>query len=322
MLGAAGLAQPASDAAALAKAEQLLDCGTEACVLTNPKFRKFAGAVGVPVTVLDHQLEVRFKPAGPRDSTALLSNYNIDDTLQRWAREFLDFYACPFAMMDFAATREAFETLDMGDVMCGRARLNLGAVGTAVRHNRTFGCVLNTDVSTGAGKHWVAVFVDCRPAPAILLAPPTPAQLSPDAPVASLALAPQVVSVAAPAAPQAQVDALAVSRPAPGSGPLPWTVEYFDSAGNPPPREVVAWMGKTRKRLVELRASLTEGACDWVESVPVTTVEHQQSRTECGLYSLYYIRRRLEGVGYGFFESDKSVPDSAMVEFRRHCFRA
>ncbi|MHB8736931.1 MAG: Ulp1 family isopeptidase, partial [Terriglobales bacterium] len=58
-----------------------------------------------------------------------------------------------------------------------------------------------------------------------------------------------------------------------------------------------------------------------VESVPVTSMPHQNLDTECGLYALYYIRRRLEGVPYTFFEKQR-IPDEAMTEFRKHVFRA
>jgi hypothetical protein len=130
--------------------------------------------------------------------------------------------------------------------------------------------VINTDTSSGPGKHWVAVFVDCRPAP-----------------------------------------------------DEPWTVEYFNSAGRPPPKAMVGWMERRRAQLAAYRGQLPSSrghVCD-VIAVPVTDMDHQESQTECGLYALFYIRRRLEGTPYSFFFS-QLVPDAAMTAFRAHVFRA
>ncbi|MFA6165775.1 MAG: Ulp1 family isopeptidase [Gemmatimonadaceae bacterium] len=242
-------------------AAEALECESESCVITHPAFRRFVEAERIiDPSVIDRDLEMRFKAEGPRSSTRLLNNFNIDETLRRWARLFPDFYPCPFAMMDFDRTREPFATVDILDVLAGRAPLDLGAgLGVVRRPARCFGCVVNTDTSSGPGKHWVAVFVDCR-------APP-------------------------------------------------WTVEYFNSAGNPPPRAMVGWMERTRARLLEGSAGAQ------VFSVPVTDMDHQESQTECGLYALFYIRRRLEGTPYRFFFEQK-VPDDAMTKFRAFVFRA
>src|SRR5208282_3841045 len=107
---------------------------------------------------------------------------------------FPEFYPCPFAMMDFDSTREAFATVDLADVLRGAEPADLGpGVGAVRRPASCFGCVVNTDNSTSPGKHWVAVFVDCR-------APPGE----------------------------------------------PWTVEYFNSVGRPPPKPMAKWMERSR----------------------------------------------------------------------------
>ena len=77
---------------------------------------------------------------------------------------------------------------------------------------------------------------------------------------------------------------------------------------------MVAWLERTRGRLAALPGAPP------VRVVAVTDMAHQRSQTECGLYALYYIRRRLEGAPYcDFFET--RVPDAAMTAFRQHCFR-
>jgi hypothetical protein len=56
------------------------------------------------------------------------------------------------------------------------------------------------------------------------------------------------------------------------------------------------------------------------EPIAVTDVDHQESQTECGLYALYYIRRRLDGTPFSFF-FEKLIRDAAMTAFRTHVFR-
>jgi hypothetical protein len=83
-------------------------------------------------------------------------------------------------------------------------------------------------------------------------------------------------------------------------------------------------MERTRVRLGGLwarEAPAGGGAGPPPLSVAVTRVDHQQSQTECGLYALFYIRRRLEGTPYSFF-FEQLVPDAAMTKFREHIFRS
>jgi hypothetical protein len=207
--------------------------------------------------VIEKEKQIAFKPVGPRNTTSWLNDSQIDKTMQQWAREFPKFYNYEFAMMDFAETGSPFSTTDVGDVIAGRAPQVLSGDVVVKRPATMLGCVLNTDVSTGHGKHWVACFVDLRD-----------------------------------------------KKNA--------TVEYFNSAGRPPPMPMIMWMEKTKQRLEALGYH--------AEVVAVTSVAHQDGKTECGLYSLYYIRRRLEGTPYSFFEGDR-VPDEAMTEFRKYVFR-
>ncbi len=274
------------EAVAVRAAAAELGCTSESCVLTHPRFLSFAGSTGaLPEAgkAVQGDLDLRFKAKGPRYGRALLSNYNIDATLQRWARAFEDFYPCPFAMMDFESNGDFFGEVDLLEVLDGRVPADLGpGIGEVSRRATCFGCVLNTDTSRGPGKHWVAVFVDCRPGC--------------EAPPGSPARARE-------------------------GGPGPWTVEYFNSAGRPPDRPVVRWMERTRARLLSRRAGLPGCQSAEVISVPVTDLGHQESQTECGLYALYYIRRRLEGGPYTFFR-ENLIPDEAMTDFRQHVFRA
>lgn len=264
------------DAEAVRRAAAKLNCSSESCIVAHPQLLEFVISRKLATErELQLELELRFKERGPRNSLALLSNFNIDGTLRRWARVFPEFFPCPFAMMDFDSNGDYFGDADFPAILEGRADADLGpGIGRVRRPFTCFGCVVNTDTSRGPGKHWVAVFVDCRPPPG-----------------------------------------------------EPWTVEYFNSTGRPPPRPMPQWMERTRARLAEYRGDAfckrrtgagERAACD-VVSVPVTDIDHQESQTECGLYALFYIRRRLEGVPYQFF-TRQFVPDDAMTEFRQHVF--
>lgn len=259
----AGPPPPPAEAVQAAKAA--LGCDSEACVITHPSFVGFVdggrGAVAA-------ELGRRFKTAGPRDTTGLLSNYDIDGVLQEWAAARPDFYNYDFNMMDFEVVGSSLARVDPADILEGGAPQDLGRLGGRVRRRcSTFACVVNTDRTAGKGKHWVAVFGDCR-----------------------------------------------------GRGP--WSVEYFNSSGNPPPPPITRWLEETAARLALYRAAhARERGAGAVAAVAVTDVRHQSSKTECGLYALYYIRRRLEGAPYADFQAGR-VPDAAMTEFRKHVFRA
>lgn len=235
--------------------------GGEAKILEDPEFHAFATRRGIPRSRIEQELAFQFKPAGPRDSLQLLSNFDIDAVLGRWAAAHPEFFNHGFNMIDFEATGGSLARVRVHDILEGRAAQKLGPRGVARRPCTHFACVLNTDVSTGRGKHWVAVFGDCRPAP-----------------------------------------------------PEPWTVEYFNSAGNPPPSPVTRWMETTALDLESARPGVR------VETHAVTDVRHQSSQTECGLYALYYIRCRLVGVPHHEFRG-RRIPDEKMTEFRRHVFR-
>ena len=257
-------------------AADILGCTSESCVISHPSLRKFIiDHKIISPKELDFELELRFKAPGPRNSLNLLSNFNIDETLQRWARTFPKFFPCPFAMMDFDHNGDFFGKTDLPAIMRGEVDVKLGpAIGKVRNKFECFGCIVNTDTSRGPGKHWVAVFVDCR------------------------------------------------SQKIEDSIGKPWTVEYFNSSGRPPPKSMINWMERIRAQLSEYRSKREEcrnAVCD-VITVSVTDMDHQQSETECGMYALFYIRRRLEGVPYSFFEN-QLIPDNAMTEFRQHVFR-
>lgn len=116
-------------------------CETEECVLTHPKIIEAVGHDSIMKTIAD-----RFRPTGPRESNEWFSNNDIDSVLNQIQQKYVDkhFLHVQFQMIDFEKTQSELAILDMP---------------TKYKENyRTFGTVLNTDVSTGRGKHWFALF--------------------------------------------------------------------------------------------------------------------------------------------------------------------
>lgn len=250
------------------KAKKELQCNSEFCVVTHPEFKKHVIRKNIiSKKDLEQNAKQRFKIKGPRNNVDWLSNYDIDTTLQDWACKFEDFFPCPFAMIDFNKTNDYLNVLNLVDIYLGKyAKIcTLGKINIPCR---TFGCAINTDVSSGKGKHWMAIFVDMR-------------------------------------------------------GPE-WSVEFFNSAGDRPQSSIVQWMARTKQYLDDFIQNNQNGGLTTTKPVKILTaasVSHQESNTECGLYTLFYIRCRLENVPHSRFLEDNEIPDESMIEFRKHCFR-
>lgn len=236
--------------------ENKLQCDSESCVLNNKDFQSFVIKETGSIDIINKELNTSFKTKGPRDNTNLLSNYNIDETLLRWARKFKHFWPCPFSMIDFKEVYNTFGTIDLAKIMTNKISYTDPIYGSISGPFKTFGCVLNTDISSGRGKHWVCMFVDCR----------------------------------------SDI----------------WSIEYFNSSGNPPNYDTIDWMETQRSNLLQIHKK--------VDTIMVTNIVHQKSNTECGMYVLYYIRSRLDNVPYSYFVSQR-IDDAKVINFRKHVFR-
>jgi hypothetical protein len=219
-------------------------CKTEKCVLE--KYQNDLGPQIVKAEIMNN-----FKLTGPTDVT-WLNNTNIDNTLKQWSVKFTDFYPYNFNMLNYASfSYERGRVVARPDSLATVNPADLFGDGKY----KTAGCIINTDIYQGGGKHWMALFVDTRTTPA--------------------------------------------------------TVEFFNSSANPPAPEYVNWMVKTRTRIEDIVPK--------VELCNVSVIRHQQSQTECGVYSLFYIWARLNNISYKYFMSTP-VPDQVMFEFRQHLF--
>jgi len=99
-----------------------------------------------------------------------------------------------------------------------------------------------------------------------------------------------------------------------------WTVEFFNSSGNPPAIEWINWLKKTQTEMGAINEGTPGSWRPKIEIVNVTGIRHQKSRSECGPYSLFYIWSRLNGVLPEYFNTHP-IPDQLMFEFRRQLFR-
>ncbi len=101
-----------------------------------------------------------------------------------------------------------------------------------------------------------------------------------------------------------------------------WSVEFFNSAGSPPQKSFAGWLIDTRDAMNNIAAEqYGSQKPDLAEIIKVSDVMHQYSRTECGVYSLYYIWARLHGIRPEYFkQKDDLVSDILCFEFRQHLF--
>lgn len=216
----------------------------ESEIFENKSIQRFLGRNNT-----DKILKARFKTKGPHDSTALLDNFNIDEKLAQWARYAKKlynkkFYHVSFQMIDFEKVQSELADLSLEDL------IDEGF--------DCFGVVLNTDVSTGGGKHWFCLYGDFTK--------------------------------------------------------TPHTLEYFNSSGNPPRLEVSVWMEKAVHELFR-DAKIR---CKIINAMNGHKIQH--SKTECGMWSLMYIKSRLDDKPPDYFIKAKATDDD-MIKLRTHFFR-
>lgn len=244
-----GVNMPANTTAAelVRTAKQTLQVPSEADIWEHERVKSYVGR-GTSQEILSK----RYKPKGPAFSTALLDNFVIDDTLHQWMENSgvfnRKFYHVKFQMIDFQSQGTELSRLEIGDLV--------------KQGYDCFGVILNTDISSGRGKHWFCLFGDMSTA---------------------------------------------------GTREDPYTLEYFNSSGNPPVSEVSVWMESAVHKLLREHGK----HCEIVRSA---SRRLQHSKTECGMWSLLYIRSRLEGKPYNFFYI-ASADDADMIRYRSLVFR-
>jgi hypothetical protein len=100
------------------------------------------------------------------------------------------------------------------------------------------------------------------------------------------------------------------------------TVEFFNSSGNAPASAWILWMTRARDAIIKSGAKIKkirDKAGFDSDIVKVASKRHQESKSECGVYSVFYIYARLYGVPVEYFINNM-IPDYLMFEFRQHLF--
>jgi hypothetical protein len=93
----------------------------------------------------------------------------------------------------------------------------------------------------------------------------------------------------------------------------PFSIEYFNSSGQPPQKEILEWMKKTKH-------NIEKGLNVKVNDINVSDgIVNQVDNHSCGSYSLYYIISRLEDIPYENFSKNK-IGDELMHKFRKYYF--
>ena len=86
---------------------------------------------------------------------------------------------------------------------------------------------------------------------------------------------------------------------------------YFDSYGDEPPRQIIKFMNTVCKQASALGLEL--------EKI-INRFEHQQSESECGMYSLYFIIHMLLDTPLSELLESR-IPDEKMMKLRNKYFR-
>lgn len=92
-----------------------------------------------------------------------------------------------------------------------------------------------------------------------------------------------------------------------------FTIEYFNSSGEPPYDEIMLWMKKSKHKWQYAFEKP-------IKDIIVTRIVNQIGDNQCGVYSLYYIISRLNDTKYMYFKHNK-IGDKTMDLFRKYLFR-
>ena len=88
---------------------------------------------------------------------------------------------------------------------------------------------------------------------------------------------------------------------------------FFDSNGDPAPKEIIKLAERIKAQGNAINLDL-----EFRENAPM---EHQYKNTECGIYSIYYIKSMVDGAHYNkFTEKGERIPDENMEELRKIYF--
>lgn len=122
----------------LEKIKKETGCDNDECILEK---------VTIKIDDETKQQELlRLKPEGPRNDNTWYSNFNIDEYFATIQAAYPNYKHINFATIDFASIDHELNNVSIVDL---------------IKENKNcLGCVVNTDISTGRGKHWICVFLN------------------------------------------------------------------------------------------------------------------------------------------------------------------
>lgn len=88
------------------------------------------------------------------------------------------------------------------------------------------------------------------------------------------------------------------------------TFEYFDSVGHPPFPDVIEWMEKCKANIPDPGWKIAE----------FNNYQHQRENWDCGLFSCFYIIKRVNGTPYPAFHTKSELDDNLMKDLRHRFF--
>lgn len=152
-------------------AKDSTNCTSESCILSN---RNIVEIIGERIARVEK--DTYLKPAGPRDTRNWFSNVEIDKVMEQWHIAKPYFYNYPYGVRDYDEINHSLVKIppyilyhtpiiggDEAEVDASKlTNGKLTSISNMVQGYRCFGCIINTDYSTGPGKHWMALFGDMR----------------------------------------------------------------------------------------------------------------------------------------------------------------
>jgi len=241
------------------------------------------------------------KPPGPFDSKEWFSNVNIDSILEQLEDLFKDkhFLHIYFHMRDFK---------DFNSDPDEKKNLNKIVFSEYYKKGiRCFGVVFNTDVSSGSGEHWFAIFGDFTKMPFTI----EHFNSSGDKPL------PEICDLMCKIKHE-MIKYLFDNN-------INISNEYkLDKKNNNDKTisQVINTGGGIDNCETDLNNELKCGSnnqSNEIKCINVTQIVNQKDNHSCGSYSLFYILCRLCGISYKVFEKNE-IGDKLMHEFRRNLF--
>jgi len=229
-----------------------------------------------------------YKPIGPRldnnrREQELISNFDIIDILNQFMTISSHFYSLGYNMLDFEKTRESLVSTDY------MQKYKMGYT--------QFGVVINTDYSTGQGKHWFAMFINLEPRNKLKNLDKI------------IGLKQEFIQVFKKYNTTLKLSNNNTEEYASNNN---CTIEYFNSSGNSPKTQIVKFMEDHKAKFEK----------EFNKPFKILTnvgVQHQHEETECGVYAIIFILARILGIPFETFVENK-IRDDVMLKFRNNLF--